>query len=211
MITDKQLAANRLNAQRSTGPRTHKGKNRSKLNALRHNLTGQVSAMTEDDRLFYDLFIDGVMKSLAPENALELQLAQRIAHDHWRLNRAAAIEDNIFALGYDASGGHAHEHPQIDAAWTAARVYKLEAKNLELLSIYEQRLNRTLQKNLAELKALQAERKAERRAAFDEAALLAQAPVPAEIAEAEANTTPAQIAEITGFVELNGFVFRMTK
>ena len=30
---------------------------------------------------------------------METQLAQRIATDSWRLNRASAIEDNLFALG----------------------------------------------------------------------------------------------------------------
>jgi hypothetical protein len=41
MITDRQLEANRRNARNSTGPGTEAGKNVSKLNALRHNLTGQ--------------------------------------------------------------------------------------------------------------------------------------------------------------------------
>jgi hypothetical protein len=39
------------------------------------------------------------MKDLAPEGAMETQLAQRIATDSWRLNRASAIEDNLFAVG----------------------------------------------------------------------------------------------------------------
>ena len=39
-ISEKQLEANRRNAQRSTGPRTGEGKKVSALNARRHNLTG---------------------------------------------------------------------------------------------------------------------------------------------------------------------------
>ena len=34
-LTQKTLAANRLNAKRSTGPRTERGKNYSKFNAVK--------------------------------------------------------------------------------------------------------------------------------------------------------------------------------
>jgi hypothetical protein len=40
--TEKQIAANRRNAQRSTGPRTAAGKLKSSRNALRHGLSGPV-------------------------------------------------------------------------------------------------------------------------------------------------------------------------
>ena len=104
MLSDKQLAANRANAQLSTGPTSVDGKRRSSLNARRHNLTGQVTAMTEEDRIAHDTFADALIKSMAPEGALELQLAQRIATDSWRLNRSSAIEENIFALGFTTTG-----------------------------------------------------------------------------------------------------------
>ena len=41
MLTERQLTANRANAQKSTGPRSPEGKRASSLNACRHNLTGQ--------------------------------------------------------------------------------------------------------------------------------------------------------------------------
>jgi hypothetical protein len=39
MATEKQIVANRLNAKRSTGPRTAAGKSISSRNALRHGLS----------------------------------------------------------------------------------------------------------------------------------------------------------------------------
>src|SRR5262249_40181984 len=40
-ISARKLAANRANAQRSTGPRTAEGKEKSKLNATTHGLTAR--------------------------------------------------------------------------------------------------------------------------------------------------------------------------
>src|ERR1700744_6631831 len=101
-ISEKQLEANTRNAQRSTGPRTGEGKKVSALNARRHNLTGQVTAMTDADRIMHDAFSASIVESLAPEGAMETQLAQRIATDSWRLNRISAGEDSLFALGPNA-------------------------------------------------------------------------------------------------------------
>jgi len=107
MISDKQLEANRSNAELSSGPKTEAGRNRSRMNALRHGLTGQVTTMTDEDRAAHDQFSKALIKDLAPEGAMETQLAQRVATDSWRLNRASAIEDNLFALGQLQNGGQA--------------------------------------------------------------------------------------------------------
>jgi hypothetical protein len=113
------------------------------------------------------------MQDLAPDGAMEIQLAQRIATDSWRLNRISAIEDNLFALGQLQHGGEAcPDVPQLDAALTMAHTFTLESKQLQLLSLYEQRINRAIQKNLALLQSLQSVRKAEREAAMKEAAAL---------------------------------------
>jgi hypothetical protein len=173
MATEEQIAANRLNAQLSSGPKTEAGRNRSRMNARRHGLTGQVTTMTDEDRAAHDQFSKALMNDLAPEGSMETQLAQRIATDSWRLNRASAIEDNLFALGLqEHSGVLCPDHEQIDAALTTARVFTMESKQLQLLTLYEQRINRSLQKNLALLQSLQATRKAQHEAAMREAAAL---------------------------------------
>jgi hypothetical protein len=175
MISEKQLAANQSNAQLSTGPKTAEGKKRCSLNARRHNLTGQVTAMTDEDRAAHDEFSAALIKNLAPQGAMELQLAQRIATDSWRLNRTSAIEDNLFAIGFsEHANDFTTEHPEVHAALIAARVFTVESRYLELLTLYEQRMNRSLQKNLALLKSLQAERKEQREREFEEAGKLLQ-------------------------------------
>ena len=175
MTSAKQLQANRNNARLSTGPKTEQGRSRSRMNALRHGLTGQVTTMTDEDRAAHDQFSQALIKSLAPEGAMETQLAQRIATDSWRLNRASAIEDNLFALGLHQNAGNlCPDHQQIDAALTTARVFTEESHQLQILTLYEQRLNRALQKNLALLQSLQAARKVQRAIEMNEASRLLQ-------------------------------------
>jgi len=173
MATEQQIAADRLNAELSSGPKSPEGRKRSSMNALRHGLTGQVTTMTDDDRTAHEKFSKALIHDLAPQGAMETQLAQRIATDSWRLNRMSAVEDNLFALGIHEHGGKFHlEHEQIDAALTAARVFTMESKQLQLLTLYEQRINRSLQKNLAMLQQLQATRKSADEAAMREASTL---------------------------------------
>ena len=47
MATEKQIAANRLNAALSTGPKTDEGKAQSRANAMTHSLTA-VTLMPRD-------------------------------------------------------------------------------------------------------------------------------------------------------------------
>ena len=85
--------------------------------------------MTPEDRAAHDKFSEGIIRSLAPEGELELQLAQRIATDSWRLNRASAIEDNLFALGHSKHAGETgDQHSEIEAAFAAAKTRQSESR-----------------------------------------------------------------------------------
>jgi hypothetical protein len=168
MVSEKQLEANRRNAQKSTGPRTASGQSNSSRNNLRHGLTGHISLLPTEDREAHDAFCNELIDSFDPETPMEHQLAQSIAEDSWRLNRARAIENNMFALGHD------HQHREAQIALADAKTFQTQAGAFNLLSIYEQRINRNLERNMKLLRALQAERKAQHDQAMEQAKLLAQ-------------------------------------
>ncbi len=146
---------------KSTGPRTEEGKKRSAMNATRHGLTGRTVVMPYEDMEAYHAFCKHLFGELAPETPLERQYAQNFCDTQWRLSRARSIEDSMFSLGhFEAAGNIETDHPQVHAALTPARVFRDDSKSFVNLSLYEQRLQRTLDKSLKQLQALQAERRA---------------------------------------------------
>ena len=171
-LSEQQLAANRANAQHSTGPNTPGGKKRSSQNALRHGITAQTTVMTEEDRIKHDEFCANMMADLAPVGGMETFLASSVAEEAWRLNHARAQCGNIVALGhFDGTGDiyDAVEHPEVHTAITAARTVRDHAKTLELISLYETRIRRSFEKYLEKLETLQAERKAKHEKDLEEA------------------------------------------
>src|ERR1700683_3935634 len=181
MSSTAQFEANYANSRKSTGPRTEKGKYRTRLNAYRHGLTGQINLLTADEHDAFEKHCTGIRESLQPVGALEIELAQSIAEDHWRLKRARAIETGIFALGQQGALGalvtndrDAPAQLPIDEALSQARTWLAKSENFQLLALYEQRIHRAIEKNMAQLRSLRADRQAARQQALEEAQLLAQ-------------------------------------
>jgi hypothetical protein len=157
-MTPQPALEPKTDSRKATGPITPEGKNRSRLNALRHGLSGQTVLMPWEDREAYQAHCAGIVQELEPVGQLETECAQGIADDQWRLNRARAVDSNMFALGqFDYAPATGDE--QVDAALNAARAFRDHSKAFANLSIYEQRINRSLEKNFARLQALQQDRK----------------------------------------------------
>jgi hypothetical protein len=143
----------------STGPKTPEGKSRCRFNAWRHGLTGQLCVFTPEEQQAYEKHCKIVLAAFAPVGDFERALAQSIADDGWRLQRARAIEASTFALGQHENAADTTGHPDVDAAFAQARTWEKAAHNLQLLTVYEQRIRRAVDKNMAQLKTLQTERK----------------------------------------------------
>jgi len=179
MASEKQLAANRANAQKSTGPRSEAGKRRSSLNAVRHGLSGQVVVLPEEDVAAFQNFSTGIVASFQPFDDVERQLAQSFASYQWRINRAATIEDNMFALGMmeDIAGNLNLEHPEVHNAASTAKTFRSDAQEFDRLSMYSQRLVNQAAKVLKQLQQLQAERQERQKQEMEEAVKIYEAHV----------------------------------
>jgi hypothetical protein len=97
--SENRAAANKANAQHSTGPRTEAGKQRSKMNALRHGLTGQTIVLPAEDHSTYQRHSQSFLDEYKPKGATETHLVQSLIDASWQLNRASSVETNLFSLG----------------------------------------------------------------------------------------------------------------
>jgi hypothetical protein len=160
-VSERRLAANRANAQKSTGPRTPEGKRRSALNATRHGILSQVLHLPEEEMAAYDEFTSTYVTSLSPIGQTESELARACADLQFRLHRLSAAEHNLFALGHEEHGNRWDTgHPESHAAMTFVETLRCSKDPLATLSLYEQRLSRRFLQTLNKLHQMQKERKA---------------------------------------------------
>ncbi len=92
MSSAKQIEANRLNAQKSTGPKTPAGKARSSRNAFIHGLSSQRPTVTIENSAEFNAFANKFMDQYEPLDPSEIFLVRRIACMAWRIQRAQCYE-----------------------------------------------------------------------------------------------------------------------
>src|ERR1700737_1259965 len=96
MSTDAQNAANRLNAQKSTGPITPEGRAAVRLNGVKHGLTAQTLVLKGESESDFTTLLDSYeaehQPTPPPEEALVLQLAMAT----WRLRRLYHAEAGFY-------------------------------------------------------------------------------------------------------------------
>jgi hypothetical protein len=105
---------------------------------------------------------------------METDLAQSIADNRWRLKRAVAVENTIFAMGLGRDEVDPNGNPEVEASFAQARTWLDEVTNLQLLGLYEHRIQSRVDKNMKMLRELQQERKAALKQAAEDLALLTQ-------------------------------------
>ena len=90
--TEAQLLANRRNAQRSKGPVTPEGKERSRANSLKHGLTGEGIVLAEEDAAEVEQMAANLESELRPSGTMGRVLVRRIATHVVRMDRSVLQE-----------------------------------------------------------------------------------------------------------------------
>ena len=86
-VSPARLAANRLNAQKSTGPRTAEGKGRSSQNALKHGLCSGAAVLPGECAEAFDAFGRELDEELRPRGSAQRVLFEQIHNLAWKLRR----------------------------------------------------------------------------------------------------------------------------
>jgi len=179
MATAKQVAANRDNAQKSTGPKTPEGKAKSSLNAVSHGFAAATYFIEgEDPEEFYGLQID-LLREFQPATHMEQILLEKIVHNQWLSLRAIRL--------------------QSDALRHRMELFGNVPTDLGLLIRYQAAADRAFHKAHAELLKAQKEREKSEIGFVSQNAGEA-APAPASTPEntpAEVKTSPAPAPETT--------------
>lgn len=85
MATRKQIAANRRNALKSTGPRTARGKAFARLNALRHGLRARPGILSAENLHELSQIRAQFLNSFQPQDPQQVRLVERMACARWQL------------------------------------------------------------------------------------------------------------------------------
>ncbi len=154
MATEAQINANRLNSQKSTGPRTDEGKRSVSQNAIKHGLFAHESVIKCENVADFELHRDAMLGELCPVGVMESMLAERMVSLFWRMLRAermqnqatdCMIEEEVLPLGR-----------------LATKLWSSNVKTLEKLLMHERRLESSFYRTMFKLKKLQIMRRIER-------------------------------------------------
>jgi len=152
MATPNQIEANRLNAQRSTGPRSVEGKDTSRWNALKHGIDAQSLILPGEDPDQLAALAERYHQQFHPASATEELLVRSLVLSDWRQQRYARIEAKFIEISID---------PALDFESAVAMLFTDKSSPLRLVFQRQQTAYREWTNSLKELQRIQKERKAQ--------------------------------------------------
>jgi hypothetical protein len=233
MASVAQIQANRLNAQKSTGPRTPEGKERASQNAIKHGLLAREAVIQGEDPAEFELYREGMLQELAPDGAVETMLAERVVGLSWRLLRAERLHNAAFAALDDGEPtdlleARHEEWKQLKGSeWDRSVCGVMDedrelaeavvedfagARVLDRLLMYERRIESSLYRTMAELrKQREARAAAEPKEVSHSQGLPVsqEAATPRKLASFGANSSTAEVSSSEGRASGDGSDFKL--
>jgi hypothetical protein len=98
MATEKQIAANRQNARRSSGPRTSRGKATSSMNSLKTGIFAKHLLLPDDDAHEFGRLRAALHDEWQPIGPTQITLVERLAALLWRQRRLYRAESGLYVM-----------------------------------------------------------------------------------------------------------------
>ena len=101
-----RAAANRANAQKSTGPKTEQGQAVSSQNAFKHGIYSKAVIIPGEDPAKFEALRADLAAEHRPVGITEEMLVNEIAQHYWRMKRYRTLEAQMYkSKGENAEGG----------------------------------------------------------------------------------------------------------
>ena len=148
-----RAAINRENARHSTGPRSDSGKNRVRLNALKHGALSRTVVLPFENQSAFDALGAKLTAAYQPANSEQQDALTAIQGTHWRLDRVLSIEAHLYTVGIKEQLGPARGFfpqltPEAHIELARTRGYRQDARTFDQLHRQEMRLRRLLDRQV---------------------------------------------------------------
>lgn len=115
MNTLKRIEANRLNARKSTGPRTAGGKPANCLNAIKHGILAIDPVILGEDPARFDALRASHFDCFQPAHPDEVVLLASMVRAAWSLERSSNVETAVWAAAMDRQKDQANPPDRTDS------------------------------------------------------------------------------------------------
>jgi hypothetical protein len=154
MATAKQTAANRINAQKSTGPRTTAGKAASRFNALKHGIYAVHQIMFDEKPEDLAELSAEYHEHHNPADADQRFLVDTLVNNEWRLRRTRRVEAELWQ---SASDLFIVRNLDTTVTCTSGQAFATDSATFERLQRVVNSCERVYHRALKELERLQAQ------------------------------------------------------
>jgi hypothetical protein len=184
MATPKQTAANRMNAQKSSGPRTTAGKAVSRFNALKHGIYAVHQIMFDEKPEDLAELAAEYHEHHSPADSDQRFLVDTLVHNEWRLRRTRRVEAELWQT---ASNAFLVKNIETTITCTSGDAFATDSSTFERLQRVVNSCERAYHRALKEIQRLQAQPKVGQ--------ALPPANVPANPAPVSQKATPEPAAQ----------------